>query len=55
MDHKVMQSTPWLDHPVTLHSSRKYTCSLNNTELCDWQQGYWRFWYEAVVSPLSGE
>lgn len=39
--------TPWLDQPVMLHSSRKYKCSLDTDEQCLWQQGYWRFWYEA--------
>lgn len=39
--------TPWLDQPVMLHSSRKYTCSLKQPSQCLYQQGYWRFWYEA--------
>ncbi|KXT17614.1 hypothetical protein AC579_10141 [Pseudocercospora musae] len=42
-----MDSPPrWLDQPVKLHSSRAYKCSLNHTEQCEYQQGYWRFWYE---------
>ncbi|KXT03720.1 hypothetical protein AC578_5141 [Pseudocercospora eumusae] len=42
-----MDSPPrWLDQPVMLHSSRAYKCSLNHTEQCEYQQGYWRFWYE---------
>ncbi|KAK3633952.1 hypothetical protein LTR56_015562 [Elasticomyces elasticus] len=39
--------TPWLAQPVKLHSSRKYKCSVEKPEQCAWQQGYWRFWYEA--------
>ncbi|KIW18595.1 hypothetical protein PV08_02884 [Exophiala spinifera] len=38
---------PWLDLPIMLHSSRDYMCMLNTTEQCAYQQGYWRFWYEA--------
>lgn len=40
-------SNLWLRHPLQLHSSRAYHCKLNSTELCHYQQGYWRFWYEA--------
>jgi hypothetical protein len=38
--------TPWLDKPIALHDEggRAYECSLNDTALCDWQSGYWRFW-----------
>jgi hypothetical protein len=43
MDTMAM-GTPWLGWPLTLHSSREYSCSLNSTEMCDYQQGYWRFW-----------
>ncbi|CAK4027600.1 Ferric cupric reductase transmembrane component 1 [Lecanosticta acicola] len=39
--------TPWLDQPVMLHSSRAYKCSLKSPAQCLYQQGYWRFWYEA--------
>ncbi|RMX78287.1 hypothetical protein D0869_09203 [Hortaea werneckii] len=39
--------TPWLDQPVKFHSSREYTCKFNSSEQCEYQQGYWRFWYEA--------
>ncbi|KAK5707314.1 hypothetical protein LTR17_020812 [Elasticomyces elasticus] len=39
--------TPWLAQPVKLHSSRNYKCSVDTPEQCAWQQGYWRFWYEA--------
>ncbi|KAF2166913.1 hypothetical protein M409DRAFT_54681 [Zasmidium cellare ATCC 36951] len=47
MDMEMTHGTPWLDQPVMLHSSRKYKCSLKSETLCEWQQGYWRFWYEA--------
>lgn len=36
--------TPWLYQPVQFHSFREYTCTLNSTEQCEYQQGYWRFW-----------
>ncbi|KAI6909861.1 hypothetical protein KC318_g2798 [Hortaea werneckii] len=39
--------TPWLYQPVKFHSFRKYICTLNSTEQCEYQQGYWRFWSEA--------
>lgn len=42
-----MSMKPWLTQPVVLHSSRTHKCSLNTTAQCEWQQGYWRFWYEA--------
>lgn len=42
-----MSMEPWLNDPVMLHSNRTYTCSLNLTEQCEYQQGYWRFWFEA--------
>lgn len=45
------EGTPWLTEPVMLHSSRKYTCSLNLTEQCDYQVGYWRFWCVAKKTP----
>jgi hypothetical protein len=37
---------PWLDKPIALHDKggRAYECSLNDTALCEWQSGYWRFW-----------
>ncbi|CAK1363054.1 Ferric/cupric reductase transmembrane component 1 [Cercospora beticola] len=41
-----MSMEPWLTQPVMLHSSRAYECSLNLTEQCEYQVGYWRFWYE---------
>ncbi|USW58882.1 Putative ferric reductase, NAD binding domain, ferric reductase transmembrane component-like protein [Septoria linicola] len=41
-----MSMEPWLTQPVMLHSSREYSCSLNPTEQCEYQVGYWRFWYE---------
>ncbi|KAM0716250.1 hypothetical protein Q7P37_007695 [Cladosporium fusiforme] len=47
MNHMMHSDEPWLNQPVMLHSSRKYTCSLDTQEQCEWQQGYWRFWYEA--------
>lgn len=40
--------TPWLDQPVMLHSSRAYSCSLNDTAMCEYQQGHWRFWYASI-------
>ena len=46
MSHS-MSTEPWLTYPLMLHSSRAYTCSLNKTEQCEYQVGYWRFWYEA--------
>ncbi|RMY47776.1 hypothetical protein D0865_08473 [Hortaea werneckii] len=39
--------TPWLYQPVKFHSFREYTCTLNSTKQCEYQQGYWRFWSEA--------
>ncbi|KAI6877571.1 hypothetical protein KC325_g9134, partial [Hortaea werneckii] len=46
MEH-MNHGMPWLDQPVRFHSSREYTCKLNFTDQCEYQQGYWRFWYEA--------
>jgi len=43
MDDMAM-GTPWLEYPLTLHSSRDYTCKLATAEQCAYQQGYWRFW-----------
>ncbi|KAL5355913.1 putative ferric-chelate reductase [Aspergillus floccosus] len=37
---------PWLDQPVTLHSSRADTCKLT-PEQCAYRRGHWRYWYEA--------
>ncbi|KAL4889839.1 hypothetical protein BDV59DRAFT_185610 [Aspergillus ambiguus] len=37
---------PWLDHPVTLHSSREDSCDLT-PEQCAYRRGHWRYWYEA--------
>jgi hypothetical protein len=48
MDGMVMPvGTPWLDKPIALHDEggRDYTCKLNDTALCNYQTGYWRFWY----------
>lgn len=38
---------PWLAAmgPVQLHAWRMYECSFNDTAQCEYQQGYWRFWY----------
>lgn len=47
MDMPMPQGVPWLDKPMTLHGMREYTCKFNDSSLCDYQQGYWRFWYEA--------
>lgn len=38
--------TPWLDHPVLLHSSRASTCDLT-AEQCAYKTGYWRNWYQS--------
>lgn len=42
-----MHGTPWLDKPLILGNYREFECDLNSTELCNYVQGYWRFWYEA--------
>lgn len=34
---------PWLDQPVTLHSSRADTCKLT-PEQCAYRRGHWRYW-----------
>ncbi|EMC95526.1 hypothetical protein BAUCODRAFT_156963 [Baudoinia panamericana UAMH 10762] len=39
--------TSWLGWPIKLHAWREYECTLNTTEECAFEQGYWRFWYEA--------
>jgi hypothetical protein len=46
MDMPMGWSNPWLDKPIRLHDvgGRMYECSLNDTALCDYQSGYWRFW-----------
>ncbi|SMY29962.1 unnamed protein product [Zymoseptoria tritici ST99CH_1A5] len=46
MDEMMHMGTPWLDKPYS-ETYRMYECSLNDTELCTYQEGYWRFWYEA--------
>ncbi|KAK9788637.1 putative FAD-binding FR-type domain-containing protein [Seiridium cardinale] len=44
----VRRETPWLDMPLVLSGNyREYECALEETWQCDYQQGYWRFWYEA--------
>ncbi|GIZ45096.1 hypothetical protein CKM354_000827900 [Cercospora kikuchii] len=46
MEEMMHMGTPWLDKPLS-ETYRAYECSLNDTQLCEYQQGYWRFWYEA--------
>ncbi|KAI5362916.1 putative ferric reductase, NAD binding domain, ferric reductase transmembrane component-like protein [Septoria linicola] len=46
MDEMMHMGTPWLDKPLS-ETYRMYECQFNDTQLCDYQQGYWRFWYEA--------
>ncbi|KAH8195079.1 hypothetical protein TruAng_010755 [Truncatella angustata] len=42
------RKTPWLDMPLVFSGNyREYECMLDETWQCDYQQGYWRFWYEA--------
>lgn len=41
-----MAGLPWLDSPVTLHSSRADTCKLTPAQ-CEYRHGYWRYWYQA--------
>lgn len=50
--HMHMDTRSWLNQPVMLHSDRTYSCSLDTKEQCEWQVGYWRFWY-GRVPPLS--
>ncbi|EME77873.1 uncharacterized protein MYCFIDRAFT_50576 [Pseudocercospora fijiensis CIRAD86] len=38
--------TPWLDKPLS-ETYRDFTCQFNDTALCEYESGYWRFWYEA--------
>ena len=38
---------PWLGGPITLHAWRTYECTLDTKAECEYQEGYWRFWYEA--------
>ncbi|KAL1636998.1 hypothetical protein SLS58_009524 [Diplodia intermedia] len=37
---------PWLDTPVTLHSSREDSCELTPDQ-CAYRNGFWRYWYKA--------
>ena len=46
MDMAMDGGTPWLTPPVTLHSSREYTCEFNDTATCEWQYDFWRNWYQ---------
>jgi hypothetical protein len=46
MDEKTT-GLPWLDGPITLHSSREYMCTLPTAAECEYQTGHWRFWYQA--------
>lgn len=39
--------TPWFDSPITLEGDRTYECSFNTTWQCEYQSGYWVFWYQA--------
>lgn len=41
------KGTPWMDLPMALHAYREYECTFNDTASCEYQTGYWRFWYEA--------
>lgn len=41
-----MESTMWLDQPVTLHGSREDECDLT-MEQCAYRAGHWRYWYIA--------
>jgi hypothetical protein len=45
MDADEVKGIPWFKQPLKLHSARKYSCSLSPQQ-CEYQQGYWRFWYE---------
>ncbi|KAJ5295138.1 hypothetical protein N7508_009959 [Penicillium antarcticum] len=45
MDMK-MPGAPWLDQPVTLHSSRADKCKLTDAQ-CRYRNYSWRYWYEA--------
>jgi hypothetical protein len=46
MDMDMPAGIPWLGQPVVLHEEggRVFTCKFNDTALCNWQSGYWRFW-----------
>ncbi|KAF2170914.1 hypothetical protein M409DRAFT_63939 [Zasmidium cellare ATCC 36951] len=46
-DMMMMHGTPWFDSPITLDGSREYECEFNTTWQCEYQTGYWHFWYEA--------
>ncbi|OCL14468.1 ferric-chelate reductase [Glonium stellatum] len=46
MNMDMSSGLPWLDHPITLHSSRKDTCKLTPAQ-CAYRSGYWRYWYQA--------
>ena len=41
------RSIPWLGGPITLHAWRTYECTLETQAECEYQEGYWRVWYEA--------
>jgi len=43
MDGMVM-GTPWLDKPLS-QTYRAFECQFNDTALCEYESGYWRFWY----------
>ncbi|KXS99405.1 hypothetical protein AC578_8131 [Pseudocercospora eumusae] len=34
--------TPWLDRPLS-ETYREFTCQFNDTALCEYESGYWRF------------
>lgn len=47
-DQLVRRKTPWLDMPLVFSGNyREYECTLEEASQCEYQQGYWRFWYEA--------
>ncbi|RSM00633.1 hypothetical protein CEP52_009002 [Fusarium oligoseptatum] len=46
--HIERRATPWLDKPLIFSGNyREYDCMFNETSQCEYQEGYWRFWYEA--------
>ena len=45
MDMEMSSGIPWLEYPLSFHSSREHTCSFNSTAICNWNFGYWRDWY----------
>ncbi|RTE81724.1 hypothetical protein BHE90_003793 [Fusarium euwallaceae] len=46
--HIERRATPWLDKPLIFSGNyREYECMFNETSQCEYQEGYWRFWYEA--------